>query len=172
MLTLTSADGSKSVVSVRFFKPYQSDHRWVCEFSFEGLCRPVTRRCFGFDGVQALEFALEMAGLELSASTEASEGRLMFEDLGAPFGFPDRTGTKELVQAPALEYFKEWRDCYQRYQCDQAVQDHCPHCDAQRLEQWSHTADDGISRTFFGCRACYAAFPLTFFDLGPTSSDS
>lgn len=98
-LELRLEDGEVQVVEVQFSAPRPScdgddpsRDDYFCDYRILGLGEDKVRRIYGYDGVQALWLALSLAGVDLTTTRAASEGRLTFDGEGSPFGFPDMEG--------------------------------------------------------------------------------
>ena len=88
-LELSMKGRKKKKVSVRFGKPLLvPGYDFGCVYEIDGLeTKPITRRIFGVDGVQALDLAMKMAMVDLLCSKAYQEGRLTWlgsGDLGLP----------------------------------------------------------------------------------------
>jgi hypothetical protein len=86
-------------VYLRFRKPFkQGSQNFVCVFHIEGLHeKTVTRRIGGYDGVQALDLALQIAHMELVCSDAYEQGRLTL--MGSyDFALPVAEGLKSRIK--------------------------------------------------------------------------
>lgn len=75
-------------VPVTISMPIEDDRSWRCEYEIGWPHRPVTRRAFGVDGVQALQLAMFAIGTELWANPYHHAGQLVFFDGDPSYGFP------------------------------------------------------------------------------------
>lgn len=96
-LELRDDSGAVRTVEVRIGRPRRGDanhpgNDFYCECQVEGVGTGTVRVAWGVDEVQALLHAIQMAGYILSASDEATSGRLTWlgqtRNESNEFGFP------------------------------------------------------------------------------------
>ena len=88
-LDLKDADGDRPViVRIGMPQPTDDEHDYYCPFEIDGLGDRTVRRAIGIDAVQALQLAIMMIGSILTASDEATDGRLSWLNMQGDFGFP------------------------------------------------------------------------------------
>ncbi len=89
---ILAADDMERRIHVLFARP-RKDPRlgqdYICEWQAPELTAGRTYTAYGIDEVQALELALQMAGMTLQTCQEAREGRLFWLERGQlDLGFP------------------------------------------------------------------------------------
>lgn len=106
-LKATLPDGQTRPVFVRIYKPVldsgDEEHIpvFTCTFFVDGYGAGIVKRGFGLDGIDAMQNALEMIGIDLEAYAAADGVRFTFVDL--PHGFPTNYWPdKETTQETAL----------------------------------------------------------------------
>jgi hypothetical protein len=91
-LILVAADGVDRPAHVLFARPRKVPRLggdYMCEWQAPELSAGRIYAAYGVDEVQALELALQMAGITLQTCREAREGRLFWLERGhSDLGFP------------------------------------------------------------------------------------
>jgi hypothetical protein len=91
-LKATLPDGLTRPVFVRLYRPVldpgDEEHMpvYTCTFFVDGYGAGIVKRGYGLDGIDAMQNALEMIGIDLEAYSAADGVKFTFANL--PHGFP------------------------------------------------------------------------------------
>ena len=75
-------------VQVRIHAPDKKDTAWSCNYEIDWPEGVEQRAAWGVDSAQALLVAFQMIGADLYTSSYHKAGELVFETVGAGYGFP------------------------------------------------------------------------------------
>lgn len=84
-------------VIAQIFLPQEGLSDWSCRYQVDFPDRKIAREVFGIDSAQALITALQAVSLELYASPEHKQGRLVWEKAGEGYGFPPPKGARSML---------------------------------------------------------------------------
>jgi hypothetical protein len=88
---------SRKRVDIRIMLPKKWQEHWSVAYEIDWPGARQASEAFGFDALQALNLALKMIGSELYASDYHQNGRLIWLEAGAGYGFPVANAIKDML---------------------------------------------------------------------------
>ena len=105
VLNIVDGDGSTSFF-VRLHRPeLAADGKaWGCRFEICWPDRPIDMTIWGEDAIQALDLAMKIIGVRLYVSGYHADGRLVWHEPGAGYGFPIVANSRDLLIGDDAKY--------------------------------------------------------------------
>jgi Domain of unknown function (DUF6968) len=93
----TSTELGDTEVSIRLFKPEESDGAWICRYEIDWPSRKQSSFAAGIDSIQALLLALQRIGVEIYTSAYHQAGSLKWFEPTRGYGFPIAHNLRDLL---------------------------------------------------------------------------
>jgi hypothetical protein len=93
----TSTELGDTEVSIRLFKPEESDGHWVCRYEIDWPSQKQSSFAAGIDSIQALLLALQKIGVEIYTNAYHESGSLKWFEPTQGYGFPIVHNLRDLL---------------------------------------------------------------------------